>query len=556
MEDVIAERKIDLIAAQDELEQTFDIELLKRVADYHAQGLWGEKLGSSDPIPLYDHTGSVTAYLFSYALGVSAHPSYEEIAAWVQELRVQRETQSMEGQTGASAYATDFDGLISRFGSVTVSATRQQMPVLRASHYLHPYFAVGDHALRVAQEYFEGFEPVLDRLYFLGLHEEYAEFSWENKNILVNLISLQTETAEEVLTSRIPKDFSEQIDERQASIINAAWYNVIDPKPVTIPPENLHETNVITFSQLIPIVNWTWWCVPTAYTMVIGYWDNHVKGVGTTTGYGRLFKYWFDHPKFHNNVPNFMDELIDPTTGSWRNGYKDFDDFIQQNYNYQFKKEDIIATAQNDWAWNDIKGEVDNGRPLVWSSAFYWSGPHATTAFGYRETKAGKFIILYNTYGTTASAQREEVVYTACSGIGRVLPAGGTTGQHMVLSSPSGGETAVTGLSQTIEWFSWGNQITKADIYTSVDGGNNWTLVKKDLPVQAGKGSYKWQPSKATAKARIRIEGRTNQGDLIAADGSRNNFKVSSSVRIKLLEEAELPIAEIKKITEKSVQLY
>lgn len=490
---------------------------LAEIADNHALEVWGQDIARGPAIPLHDGSGELCAVLFSYARNADTHPNIEELME-AADIKAVGETQSQER-------------LIARFGSVTLSTNRDNPPVLRVSHYIHPLFSMAMQARREAQNHLDSEQVEPARVFFLGLHAEFLEFQSGEDRVVVNLNSLRCLPVDEMMM----KWEAMEPDEHQIELNNELWMQALNPEPRIVDISRLREANVIPYWELIPIINWTWWCVPTAYSMVFGYWDNYVKGVGVTTGYGRLVKYWFDHPKFNNNVPELIDQMIDPSTGTWRKGFKDIADFINKTYGYAFKKDEVAASFSNDWAWKEIKAEVDAGRPLVWSTGFYGS-PHATTAFGYAERSTGKFVKLLTTWGNTAAAQRDEVVHSVCSGIGCVRPGGGNSSEHLVLEGPRGGESTVVGLTTKIGWFVWGKQIKTIDVAASYDGGLTWSAIAKGMSVKFGVGSMAWVPQKPTATARVRIEGRDASGDIVAADGSRDNFTVASSVKMKPLK--------------------
>lgn len=502
------------------------LELLWRVADQHAHEVWGERIARGPAIPLHDARGQLHAYLFSYARHGGSHPEMPELA----------ELADATGDTSDNGRADV--RFAEGYGSVTVSTHRDAPPVLRASNYLHPLFASAQRARQEAARFLDRPPAELQpaRAFFLGLHAEYLEFCCDDQSVVVNLTSFAPRRLEEF---KMAFGDARPPSPEEVELSRSRWDMALRFEPPVIHAPRLHEAGTMPYWELIPIINWTWWCVPTAFAMVLGYWDNYVKGVGVNTGYGRLVKYWYDHPKFKNNVPEFMDQLIDPATGTWRTGFTGLGDFVNKTYGYPFTKDDVAANQSNDWAWAEIKAEIDAGRPLVWATGHYGS-PHATTAFGYATRSAGKFVKLLTTWGHTAAAQRDEVVHTACTGIGRVVPHGGDPAEHVVLEGPRGGETVIVGMPTPITWFVWGQRIKSIDLFASYDGGLSWSATAKGLPAAPGSGSGLWTPQKPTTNARVRLEGRDSSGGLVAADGSRNNFKVSSCIYMTTKKSAKV----------------
>ncbi len=516
---------------------------LEKIADAHAHDLWGKEIARGQPFPVVDEAGDIFAYVFPYIRGSHHFPEYRKVFERVRNLKARYEEVSKADEEKRIEYLAESRELTSQFGSVYVSATRTNFPVLRASHFLHPYFLSGEVGQEEAKYHLNQKKAKLERIFFLGPHEEYFEFVSQKERVLIHVDSLAKKSSKEIMSIALPSPVSPEILEQ----IENAWDQALDRTPVGIDADDvsrMHTKKLIPNWELIPVVNWTWWCVPTAYTMVLGFWDNFVKGKGTILGYGRLIDFWFEHPKFSgNNVPSIMDEMIDPKTGTWRAGFKNFEDFINKTYGYNFSHDKTTATPSNDWAWNTLKGEIDSGRPAVWSVT---TPNHAMTAFGYRVNSNGKFAIVYNTWGTTAQQQLDEWNYTLCKGIGRLFPKGGTNGDHLIIVSPDGGETIYTHVPHEISWFVWGNKIKKTTLSFSEDGGNKWTPIAKDLHTESGWNSYVWLSGKTATRGRIRVQGYTKANEYIAGDGSQLNFcikkapLINTAGKIKLLRVHDL----------------
>jgi hypothetical protein len=356
----------------------------------------------------------------------------------------------------------------------------------------------------------------LTRIYSLGLHQEYFELAIPTRRILLDVHTLR-EVEPEAALHPCPSG-------------PMGWPGEFEPPASPAPPIPVVVAPVlklVPFDQCVPTVNWTWWCMPTAFTMATCYYDNFVKGVGGNLGYGRLVGYWFDHPKYKHNVPDFIDQLIDPTTGTLRSGFTGFADFIQKTYGYDFSLRNVDANPGNDFAWADIISEIDAGRPFVWAVP-----GHCTCAFGYRITAKGeKFVVIHTTWGDTDAVQRQEWLYTKGTGLGAITAGGGTPGQDAALFAPGGGETFVGNVPTTIKWYVWGDKITTAKLSYSSDGGNTWTNIAHEVVCTPGWNSFSWKPQFGTTKGRVRIQCYDAAGTYIAGDGSQGNFTVTSGPR-------------------------
>lgn len=306
-------------------------------------------------------------------------------------------------------------GLVARFGAIYVAAQRTAHPVLRVVHALHPLFVRGEEAQMVGRSMLAA-DARLNRIYWLGLHQEYFEVTSGDQRVLMDVRSLKQVAPESVLEGGAvgrdepnlywkvarPKTMPQQeaVLDKMEFEVTVKKLTSPTPSAIELGGNALAPTlKLVPLADCVPAVNWTWWCVPTAFTMATCYYDNYSKAVGGITGYGRLVGYWFDHPKSGHNVPDFIDQLIDPTTGTWRTGFSDFADFIKKTYGYAFTTRDVAASAANDWAWNDITAEIDAGRPFAWGTTLANGGLHTVCAFGYRITTNGNFVVLHTTWG-------------------------------------------------------------------------------------------------------------------------------------------------------------
>ncbi|UCH95840.1 MAG: hypothetical protein JSV88_03080 [Candidatus Aminicenantes bacterium] len=459
-----------------DVEGLVPLDNLEKVANAHAHETWGEEIAPGPPFPVADREGKVFAYVFHYIRGSQQFPGYEQIFDGVRSWQNESEVALMGEQ----------------FGYIYVSATDKNFPILMVSHYLHPYFLVGDLAQEQANRHFDSDEVRLDKIYFLNPHDEYFEFVSHGKSIVFNVNSLEKKTPAAALDV---EPFAHKTGEHMRKI-SEAWERATQLQPVGTPAEDAAKTHTekrILHWKRPPPIPHTWWCVPTTEANILGFWDNYARGSGTFLGYGRFIKYWFEHHTYchlpsgahanckwsgaiHNNVPDIIDVIIDPKTGTWRKGFTGLTDRIARVDNYKFSSGTVTPTASNEWAWKDVKKEVDSGRPAFWSFK-----AHMVAAIGYRITNSGqKLVITYDSYGVTFSQKIKEYTYDWCNGFRWVIPGGGTNGDHMIIDSPDGGENLTRMVPYDITWWVWGVKITKTTISFSSDGGRNWTTIASD----------------------------------------------------------------------------
>ncbi len=478
-----------------------DLDTLAAVADAHAFEVWGEEVARGEPFPVTDAAGDMRAYVFPYARGTRTFP-------------------------GNALLSDRQPDLPESFGAIYVAVRRMKHPVLRVVNSLHPLFVRGEQAQMIGRSVLGAADASITRIYWLGLDQEYFEISGAGRHLLLDIRTLKQLEPETTLRPGIAageEDKEHVALEEPPSPRLAAF----EPGGARLGPT----LKLIPLAECLPVVDWTYWCVPTAWTMAVCYYDNYVKNTGGLLGYGRLVGHWFEHlelnngPAHYTNVPEYIDQAIDPNSGpppTWRAGFSGFADFIKKTYGYSFSSRDVSASAANDWAWADITAEIDAGRPFVWGVP-----NHATCAFGYRITSDGsKRVVINSTWGNTAQQQQEEWLYTQGTGLTAITPGGAVAGQDLVLWSPDGGETVLTNVATTICWHVWGDQIRTAEVSVSSDGGSTWKAICQAAPCTPGWNYCDWTPETVSDRARVRVRGHDAVGTYIAGDGSQNNVKI------------------------------
>jgi hypothetical protein len=430
-----------------------------------------------------------------------------------------------------------------RFGTVYVSATRRRGPVLMTTNVLPPYFFMADFAGEVvgrAQDAVGPVETGLGRVLFVGPHEEQVECVAGEQALWLDSESMALSSQPELV-----KGGPAEVGHVEASEhTEAAWEAALSGVEPALPADEGAGAGaragdiVVTVPNptRIPPVNWTYWCVPTAWTMAFGYWDNYTPGAGTHLGYGRVFDYWFDHDPTTHNVPNLIDEIIDKTKSppSWAGDAI----AIVNAQGYKFSKSSISCNKGNGWGFAAIKAEIDAGRPVLVGMARIGPDPqrHAMVIYGYRIASTGqRFWKLLNTWGATWNQQSTELAVGIWQGLpllemsaDRLMPGGGTGIDHLVLGAPGGGETITAGFPYDIVWWVWGASITRSRLLESRDGGRTWATIVDAVPTSTGKNTHRWVPQQAAGRARVRVEGYTTSGQLVAGDGSRENVVIQT----------------------------
>jgi hypothetical protein len=279
--------------------------------------------------------------------------------------------------------------------------------------------------------------------------------------------------------------------------------------------------------HLIPAMPRVYWCAPTSKAMIFSFWDNTYPEMG----YGRLVGFWYTHPKYNVNIPDFVDTMIDRNTGTWYKGLN-FINSVNRRYGYRFQSIEVESNASNDWNWELLKREINANRPVLWG--FNVNGNekirHVVVGIGYRELPGRKIVIVLDSNGPNNIYQRrKEYDHYLGYRLECYIPGGGTYGSNLRLLTPLGGERIYTNRYNRIVWYIWGNMIKTVDITCSIDGGLSWFIVANKVAAHEGQNEFTWVPNFYSQRARIAVAGFAYNGYYIAGDGSRGFFPISSN---------------------------
>ena len=526
------------------VEDSVPVDMLEKIADAHASEVWGPQVARGKPFPLADRSGDLFGYVFPYAIESERFPTDREIFDEIAGMRSRHHGASRETTEMPPEFYSELVRFGESFGTIYVSARGTNFPVFRVSHFLHPYFVNGEAAQREASRRLGREETRLERIYYIGSNEQYLEFESGGSRELVDANWIERPIDRTALDTEVePPDpaINKEIEESWARVTSpsfatrhvdrafpgppaevkvgehdpdrAAWEIIPDVAPLGLPPSDIsttHTVKKIAYWELIPRVDHTpsHWCVIASKAMVLGFYDNFVRGKGTLVGFGRLIDYWYEYSPGGYNLPNIIDEFHG----------KD----VWKINNYSCSWVETEAESSNGYAWSKLKAEVDAGRPCFWSN----SG-HTVAAFGYRiDSQGDKWAIAYDPPNPSVPTYVNEYRHANCVGIGAVIPSGGSGGEHLIITSPDGGETCHTSIPSEINWYVWGKNTRKTTLSVSEDGGKNWKILAADVPTKSEWNTFSWIPGPASNKVRVRIQGYTQQGQYIAGDGSQNNISV------------------------------
>ena len=511
----------------------------------HAAVTWAAPAAMGPILHVFGLDGRPFAYVVPLALGAEIFPPTADLLKRIAALHREAGMEPEGRHWATPALMRRMEREFGRFGAVYVSAQRTRGPILMTINTLPSFFFMADLASAALQRVADAGPAVEDtrlgRLMFANPHEELVECTAGDRTLLLDADSMEfVETADYAEALDMLAAAGETSDEGAESAWEAVLAGPLGPTTTGDGEEAGADTVVtVPYPRRIPPVNWTYWCSPTAWTMVLSSWDNFTPGAGTYLGYGKVVDFWFDHDPTMHNVPNLIDEIIDKTKTP-PNWAGDAIAIVNaQGYSFSASSPPIVCNAGNGWGWAGIKAEIDAGRPVLVGMTSK-SGPddngHTMVVYGYRVASTGqRFFQLLNTWGDTWDQQSIELATGIWQGLpliemsfGWVHPGGGSGIDHLVLIQPGGNEKLSRLFPYDIVWYTWGASITRARLSQSCDGGRTWQVIAADVPTTTGTNSYRWVPQQQAARCRVRVEGFTASGNLVAGDGSRQNVVIQT----------------------------
>lgn len=378
---------------------------------------------------------------------------------------------------------------------VVVSAKRSSVPIPEFGRGLPTFCTRGQLFLRVAERYLGG-KAKLVRIYYGSPGEEYYEFRGQARDIIIDPFSFKVVKKRDFSFIGGKRSFG-----KAKGVIRKAWQDI----------ENAERSNLRRGSEKkveeVPFFIWSYGCTPTASAMVLGYWD--------IQGYDRLIEYYFDHwdvaiasyidTGWIYNVPDVQKALAiametDTTYGgTFVEKVAPGQMEVAQERGYEFSSYDILGDETNDWAWSEIKAEIDAGRPFNWSiSNYYYIGPHhgfidtmviyhSVTGVGYVEgdSLAEDYVIVHDTW---SSFERYWSLFTyyddggysshdAVSFIPESAPLG-----NIWVEAPKGGSCFWGGDTAEVKWDFDVPSADFVNLYATLNNGESWMPIAESLP--------------------------------------------------------------------------
>jgi len=214
-----------------------------------------------------------------------------------------------------------------------------------------------------------------------------------------------------------------------------------------------------------------------------------------------------------------------------------FADFVKSRYSSlhpTFRYYDLEANLDfiNPYSlevWNNVKSEIDHGRPLVFCLKNRASGEgHAVPVFGYREQNGyPEYLFWLNALDSFNTPPLWFPFFPQGDYlVGAVVVFSMDSPQFLEIANPVGGQGFPMGTPVSIGWNSKGlTGTTKIEINALFGNPFLWETIASGIPVEAG--SYQWGALVPPGKYRLRI---TSELDSSVMDITRDSIVITEPI--------------------------
>ena len=471
---------------------------IEKVARLWAEKEWGYK-EICEVMPYYSLNGDITAYAFIFS------DRKRDVEEYLRRYpyRTEESRDYIRLRTGDRI-----------FGTVVVSATEENPPVLEVDNCLPPYYT-RRHFVKERKVPLIYLGPPF-QWYRLG--EELIDIR-DGSIITVEKLRERISQKEKILSMNQEElwrryDFNDRV--------NTVEYNKVEGVP--------------------PLI-WSYGCSPTSSAMIMWYWDMH--------GFDKLVDYFFDRfdtveKNFDTGVPNVQQELAiamgtDTLRGSsYLPGIREGHVRVGAKNGYTIYSQ--LYNTNSSGAWGIVKGEIDDGRPTHWTVGYY-SGPgHSLCAIGYELTDTGeKFFIVYNTWDLSEHKWALDTDEYFTDGVVTVEPQD-PVDYNIDILSPVSEATLYRGFTYPVKFITSG-EFSSIHIWLSPDsGGRPWEwegLGDTDGDV------YIWDIPADFPYDEVRINAEMYSGELKGAEGLRYHLNFEDLKYEGFVEPHHIPASYI-----------
>lgn len=514
---------------------------VNKVAEVKAQSVWGNDLSDAQVIPYLDLNGEVLSYEFCYRTDGNSFPSETELS---EEMRTDPKW-------------------FKNYCHVLASARYDLYPIPACGEGLPAFFTRMEAAREVAEDAFGSKNVEFVGIQAIPFTPLDVFFIFESNGKTLHINPYKQEVVSTARLAELRRDFCGDEGDTQAAHENAeAWQKMIESATSGQSYFMMPEDHYVENWGVIEPLDWQYGCTPTAYTILLSYYDYK------ESGYGKLLSsYFYRVDRVSWNKKNFHVPLAqrlvaicldtDTTTGTthvWYNrSCTGMMKYTNDSCGYNFEAFwTVKGTSSNNYLWDTLVAEVEANRPCEWGEYSITSG-HSTAAFGYTDAHE---VILYNTWdptverwyyktfysgdGTTKPLRASAIMrLTSGGGFGfnvhLLQPDGGQEWGNIKESTPGGngeGEQLTSGQIYPIRWATDSLNAGYVKLYLSTNQGKSWQVITDSTE---NDGEYEWEVSTALASAPELTPGPDR---LCAIDGSFGDFTIDQNDKCRIKIEA------------------
>jgi len=488
-------------------EDTVPLGIIQKIASDNARSLWGDVYGT-EAIPYYGLNDEIIAYIFNFSMNRSFPPH-----DWLKERADQARRDGRETERWG----------VGEYCHLVVSARYSMPPIPAYSRCLSEEFACDYELRELARETLGTTAVELVKVYYVTPSQKWYMYRSAGESVFIRIFPPPTVYFEDEFNMNVKQELGllKKEDFREL------WHEFESGKTISSKADHF-----VPMQELCPFYDWSYGCSPTAGAMLLAYWDNY--GLYDADDYATLVDFHFQRwdglqGETDYQVPNVQRELAiamgtDTLTGSTNTGFIPAGIVHVANTinSYGFLSWNIFADASV--LWDTVTAEVNAGRP------WHCGVPgHSMTGIGYTDDN---YIIVHNTWNPPNAYW----YYTEMYRCGKVIP-GSPYGNSVRVTGPMGdtaynhngsGEVWNSGATHEVMWArdtSFGYVI----ISLSTDGGasGTWSIIEDS---SANDGSWFWTIPLAmfTTQARISVDLRGGDGNVLGCDGSFGNFIIEA----------------------------
>lgn len=510
------------------------------IASRECELLYGKGFELASALPICDPSGALFAYDFTFVRSGLSH-SYEAIATEAleaQHIPLHEKIPLDAVGPGPTPATIVLDPSEFRTGHryVVVSA-RPFYPAVRATGPVPScYHAAGWIAANLARTMIN--DPLLEKLIFSDLYGRWFVFSDAGQTVVCSgsppFRALSGEEFDSLVSKRPPGAHLQGGLKRTGDTTRSGEDYAGTQE--TLRTHSREWTMIAGYDEVRPR-DWHYGCSPTAGSMVLDFWDVH-GGWGLLNGWN--FEAWDPlENETDFQVAELQERLADAMgtdPGGWTLS-TDICPGLRACAPSQWEEVCWVCATSGPYPWCTLqmRGQVNQGHPFIWSSDFGWGGgAHSTAAFGF--DFGANQVIAYNTWDGSLHA------YSIAGGSDDFSQIDGGEAQgswerNVHLLSPIGdtsyngdgnGEAWEVNSSHTIVWDNWGDPGTEVRLYYSTTGGEAWEDYEL-IAATDDDGSYHWIPPCDAVSDRCRVMIRQYAGPYLrSSDGSFGNFRLTA----------------------------